>query len=233
MGPTGVRSKVTTDNETVMIIGGTMAMAQAHSLGPALRAAGNRVVFVACMDDHNGFYNQQALAHSTDAILWVSAQGEAIKPMREQDASTCGELIEALRSYALGDLHTLGKPPIHLQDIDRVVVVGSSDLIRRVTEARKGLLHEFFRPDTQFVASVYGPMQCMLKGVCAQCLQWQIDPITGERTKAVYACSWQEQPMELIDINNIDERLQQNGAQEVLTDAWLDYLFKKYDIIKI
>ncbi|WP_069471576.1 hypothetical protein [Candidatus Marithrix sp. Canyon 246] len=24
------------------------------------------------------------------------------------------------------------------------------------------------------VGSIHGPMQCMLKGVCAQCLQWQL-----------------------------------------------------------
>ena len=67
-------------------------------------------------------------------------------------------------------------------------------------------------------------MQCMLKGVCAQCLQWQIDPKTGLRTKAVYACSWQHQPMEKVDIHNLNERLGQNRAQEILTNLWLDYL---------
>ena len=72
-----------------------------------------------------------------------------------------------------------------------------------------------------------------VKGRCAQCLQWQIDPKTGKRTKAVYACSWQEQPMELIDTANIKQRLSQNHVQEVLSSCWLDYLFAKYDIIRV
>ena len=41
----------------------------------------------------------------------------------------------------------------------------------------------------KLIASALGGMQCLLKGVCAACLQWQIDPETGERTKAVYGCS--------------------------------------------
>jgi len=67
-------------------------------------------------------------------------------------------------------------------------------------------------------------MQCMLKGVCAQCLQWQIDPSTGKRTKAVYACSWQSQPMEIVDLGNLDERLQQNQLQEKLSNLWLEHI---------
>ena len=81
-----------------------------------------------------------------------------------------------------------------------------------------------FRSDAMFLAAVHGPMQCMLKGVCAQCLQWQIDPATGERTKAVYACSWQEQLMDGVDWPGLSERLGQNRVQECLTRQWLDLI---------
>ena len=75
-------------------------------------------------------------------------------------------------------------------------------------------------------------MQCMLKGVCAQCLQWQIDPETKQRTKAVFACSWPDQPLELIDFDNVDERQIQNKLQEQLSQLWVEHLFKQYDIQK-
>jgi hypothetical protein len=78
--------------------------------------------------------------------------------------------------------------------------------------------------EVTYTAAVFGPMQCMLKGVCAQCLQWQIDPATGQRTKAVYACSWQNQPLELIDTINLEERSQINRVQEGLSSQWLDYI---------
>lgn len=72
----------------------------------------------------------------------------------------------------------------------------------------------------------------MLKGVCAQCLQWQIDPETGQRTKAVFACSWQDQPLEIIDIQHIDERNRQNELHDQLSNLWVDHLLATYPEIK-
>ena len=51
-------------------------------------------------------------------------------------------------------------------------------------------------------------MQCGLKGVCANCFQWQIDPQTGQRTKAVFACSWNYQPIDLVDTGHYCDREQ-------------------------
>jgi hypothetical protein len=73
----------------------------------------------------------------------------------------------------------------------------------------------------------------MLKGVCAQCLQWQIDPETGERTKAVFACSWQDQPLEIIDIDHIDARQLQNRLSNQLTNLWIDYVLTEYGVERI
>ena len=76
-------------------------------------------------------------------------------------------------------------------------------------------------------------MQCMLKGVCAQCLQWQIDPETGQRTKAVFACSWQDQPLEIVDIDHMAARQQQNGLHEHINQWWVDYLFAYHTIARV
>jgi len=69
--------------------------------------------------------------------------------------------------------------------------------------------------------------------VCAQCLQWQVDPETGKRTKAVFACSWPEQPLELIDFDNIDERQVQNKLQEQLSNLWVDYIFEENEVKRV
>ncbi|HVY53397.1 MAG TPA: hypothetical protein VHA13_02640, partial [Gammaproteobacteria bacterium] len=81
--------------------------------------------------------------------------------------------------------------------------------------------------------SVYGQMQCMLKGVCAQCLQWQIDPETGQRTKAVFSCSWPDQPLEIIDTEHLDMRATQNRLQEHLSNLWIDYLFERFSANRV
>lgn len=69
-------------------------------------------------------------------------------------------------------------------------------------------------PDATVTGQALGPMQCGLKGVCAQCLQWQVDPTTGQRTKAVYGCSWQNQPMQSIDLQHLETRQQLFEVQQ-------------------
>jgi NADPH-dependent glutamate synthase beta subunit-like oxidoreductase len=50
-----------------------------------------------------------------------------------------------------------------------------------------------------------GEMLCMLKGVCAQCVQWQVDK-NQQRMKTVFTCSWPTQPVELIDFEHLSQR---------------------------
>ena len=80
---------------------------------------------------------------------------------------------------------------------------------------------EHLKPEAPVIAPATGPMQCLLKGVCAQCLQWQADPKTGLRTKTVYACSWQHQPVELLDQTHLGQRQRQDRMQRRLNTLWL------------
>lgn len=232
MGPTGVHARIAAGGETVMVIGGQLAAAEIRTLGPALRAAGNRVLYIAFFETAEEVYGQIELETATDVIVWITAKGNLVPVSRSQDYSVQGDLLDMLTTYAKGEM--LGKTPsIPFAEVNRVLIIGSNHLVRRIQDARRGDLRDYWGKTTQFVASVYVPMQCMLKGVCAQCLQWQIDPATGQRTKAIFACSWQDQPLDLIDLNNVDERLSQNRLQEHLTNLWLDYLFAHYEVKRV
>ncbi len=226
MGPTGVRTTIPDERETVMVVGGMLGAAHIRSVGPALRAAGNRVFYVAAFLRAEDVICREELEAAADVILWVTERGDPVAPRRPQDRSASGDLIEVLVRYASCGLESDGTTlPIGLEDIDRILVIGSSRLVRRVRDARAAELKDFLVKKPQTIASVGTPMQCMLKGVCSQCLQWQIDPHTGRRTKAVFACSWQDQPLDIVDLDNLDERLTQNKVQEYLSNLWLDHLF--------
>ena len=67
-------------------------------------------------------------------------------------------------------------------------------------------------------------MQCMMKEVCAQCLQRHVDPETGEE-KFVFTCFNQDQQMDNVDFNNLATRLKNNSVLEKITKFWLDYVF--------
>jgi NADPH-dependent glutamate synthase beta subunit-like oxidoreductase/NAD(P)H-flavin reductase len=230
MGPTGVRAKIPAEHETVLILGNQSSFAFLRSYGPKLRAAGNRVIYVPHLTSREEMYCQQPLENAADAVIWLTKKGECITPTRAQDYSaTHDDVIAALIEYTQGKLSN--KPPIiPITDIDRIFIVGDTELLRRFQTARKTLLKEYLIKDPKVFGSVYGNMQCMLKGVCAQCLQWQIDPETGQRTKAVFACSWQDQPLEIIDIDHIDARQMQNRLLEQLSNLWLDHVFAKYNV---
>jgi len=233
MGPTGVRLKIPQDiSETVLILGGRLSAAQLLSVGPALRAAGNKVLYFGGFKTAAEVFYQEALEAATDKIIWVTEHGEPIKTNRSQDRSVTGNLINVLEEYAKGKLDT-GGPEIPLSHVDRVLVIGKFPFLRAMKTARNTVLKNYFTKNPGWIASVFGPMQCMLKGVCAQCLVWQVDPETGNRTKAVFACSWQDEPFELVDLHNLEERLAQNHMQETLSNLWLDHLFSQGLIQKV
>lgn len=234
MGPTGVRAKISHEHETVLIIGNQLSIALLNSYGTALRHAGNKVIYLGNFKTKEEVYCQEELEKAADLIIWSTLHGEPIIAQRTQDYSAQGDVLDVLLRYAHGKCDPKKPhPEIPLTDVDRIYIIGNTDLLRRFQDARKTSLKEFLIKGPRIVGSVYSTMQCMLKGVCAQCLQWQVDPETGQRTKAVFACSWPEQPLELIDFNNMDERQIQNRLQEQLSSLWVDYLFQNYPIERV
>lgn len=206
MGPTGTRAKISSEHETVLIIGNELSLPLLYTYGVALRQAGNRVIYLGLFDNANDVYSKDLVNQAADVVIWSNQSNS----------------IDELIKYASSD------PTIPLHDIDRIYLIADTCLLKEFQEARKTKLKDFLTKNPPVQASVYSTMQCMLKGVCAQCLQWQIDPETGKRTKAVFACSWPEQPLEIIDINNIDERQGQNRLQEKMSAMWVKHLLENF-----
>jgi hypothetical protein len=59
-----------------------------------------------------------------------------------------------------------------------------------------------------------------MKEICAQCLQPQDDPATGERS-VVFSCFCQDQLLDHVDFGALRARLMQNAVQEKLTRRWI------------
>lgn len=220
MGPTGVRIKIPKDHETVLILGKQFSIPLVLALGKAMRVAGNRVLYVGCFDKAMSEKLLDMVLEATDQIIWIVKEGGRIPVKRPQDVSITGDFISALVQYEKE--HSASRIP--LKKVNRVIVNGDPEFLCQFKEANRTLLKAIWPENLNIIASVYGSMQCMLKGICAQCLQWQLDPETGERTKAVFSCSWQDQPMELVDIENLSQRLNQNSVQEKLYGLWAQYL---------
>jgi len=125
--------------------------------------------------------------------------------------------VAAMTAYASG---ALGAQPIAFADTDRIVAIGSDRMMAAVARARHEVLKPYLKPAHCAIGSVNSPMQCMMKEICAQCLQAHVDPATGERTY-VFSCFNQDQPLDRVDFANLDQRLRQNSVQEKLTAQWI------------
>jgi len=231
MGPGG-NASVIPENKTVLVIGDWLAAAALRSLGPAYKTAGCRVLFIVTFPHEKEMFLQDELEQNCDMAVWVTHQGHPVVTRRHNDVSITGNLEDVLTRYALGKL-TSGAPEIPLEEVDHIHITADNRLLKVIQGLRKGTLAPYFKKNPATTGSIYSSMQCMLKGVCSQCLQWQIDPETGQRTKAVFSCSWQDQPIDIVDLNALDERLSQNRMQERLSNLWLDYLFEKNNIERV
>ncbi len=230
MGPAGAPSEIGT-GKTVLVIAGRWGAAAMQPFGQALRSAGNRVLYMATFGRAEELYNREQLEAAADRIVWATSEGEPVPDPRPGDISVCsGNVIELIRDYARGAIVPAGDgPAISLKEVDEVLIMGSTGLLQALQGALRKELRDCFRENVHVVGTVGSPMQCMLQGVCAQCLQWQVDPQTGERTRAVFSCAMQDQPLFWIDLHNLWARQTQNRLQEQLGDLWLSHVLERAD----
>jgi len=217
MGPTGSPTE-TPGNETVVLAGGGLGNAVLFSIGQALKRAGSRVLYFAGYKRLIDRYKVGDIEAASDIVIWCSDEGPGFMPGRPQDKTFVGNIVQAMRAYAAGEL---GPQPIAFADADRIIAIGSDRMMAAVGAARHGVLEQFLKPHHFALGSINSPMQCMMKEICAQCLQPQIDPATGERSY-VFSCFNQDQPLDRVDFPALAQRLGQNSLQEKLTAQWID-----------
>jgi len=222
MGPTGSPTEIHC-GETVLLIGGGLGNAVLFSIGQAFRQAGSRVLYFAGYKKMLDRYKMEEIEAAADMVIWSSDESPGFTPTRPQDRSYVGHIADAIHAYGSG---ALGAPEIPLSRIDRLIVIGSAGMMAAVAEARHGLLRDFLNPDHVAIGSINSPMQCMLKGICAQCLQTHRDPVTGKETM-VFSCSNQDQPLDWVDFSVLQDRLKQQSVQEKLTAQWIDRCLKQ------
>jgi NADPH-dependent glutamate synthase beta subunit-like oxidoreductase/NAD(P)H-flavin reductase len=226
MGVTGTPTEIP-EHKTVMLVGGGLGNAVQFSIGRALRAAGSRVIYFAGYKKPTDVFKMDDIEAAADVVVWSVDAGagvEAIKPRRPQDLTSVGNMLETIEAYAEG---RLGATAIPLDEVEHMVVIGSDRLMAAVKEARHGRLARYLKPGHQAIGSINSPMQCMMKGVCAQCLCRHVDPATGEET-FVYSCYNQDQELDRVDFKHLNARLRQNSLQEKLSDLWLEHILREH-----
>jgi NADPH-dependent glutamate synthase beta subunit-like oxidoreductase/NAD(P)H-flavin reductase len=217
MGPTGTATE-TPGGETVALVGGGLGNAVLFSIGAAMRAAGSRVLYFAGYKKLADRYKVAEIEAAADEVVWCCDEAPGFTPTRVGDKTFVGNIVDGMAAHAAG---SLGEAAVRLQDADRLIAIGSDGMMAAVARARHGVLAGYLKPGHLAFGSINSPMQCMMKEICAQCLQPQVDPVTGETTY-VFSCFNQDQPLDVVDFRGLRERLGQNALQEKLTSQWID-----------
>jgi NADPH-dependent glutamate synthase beta subunit-like oxidoreductase/NAD(P)H-flavin reductase len=221
MGPTGAPTEIP-DNKSVLLLGGGLGNAVLFSIAKAMREHGNRVVYFAGYKKGEDLFKRADIEAGTDQVIWSTDMGAAIEPERPQDSHFRGNIVQAMIAYQNGEL---GERLVPLDSVDRIIAIGSDRMMAAVKAARHGVLAPHLKPEHVGIASINSPMQCMMKEVCAQCLQKHVDPKTGKES-IIFSCFNQDQDMDSVDFPNLAARLRQNTVQEKLSGLWFDYLLR-------
>ncbi|MBI2893653.1 MAG: FAD-dependent oxidoreductase [Deltaproteobacteria bacterium] len=228
MGPTGAPTEIPR-GEDVVLVGGGLGNAVLFSIGRALRNNGCRVLYFAGYKRPDDVYHVDDIEQASDQLVWSVDVGPPIAPRRPQDRTIVGNVVEAMLAYAEGKL---GEPAIPLGRAARIIAIGSDRMMAAVARARHGVLGPHLDPCHVGIGSINSTMQCMMKEVCAQCLQKHRDPRTGEES-FVFTCFSQDQPLDRVDWRNLATRLKTNSVQEKLTNLWLDHLLSRAELPRV
>ncbi|MDQ2979449.1 MAG: pyridine nucleotide-disulfide oxidoreductase, partial [Acidobacteriota bacterium] len=184
------------------------------------------VLYFAGYKKAEDFYKREEIEAAADVLVLSVDRGNEIPVTRPSDRQFVGNILESMLAYATG---RLGEQPIALSETDRLIVIGSDRMMAAVAKARHGVLSRYLSPRHVGIGSINSPMQCMMKEVCAQCLQRHVDPLTGREKEIVFSCMNQDQLLDEMDWDNLAARLRQNTVSEKLTNLWLDRLFALED----
>lgn len=216
MGPTGAPTEIP-HHETVVLCGGGLGNAVLFSIAKALKNNGCKVIYFAGYKKPADVFKRDEIEVSTDQVIWATDTAPEIAPRRPMDRSFVGNIVQAMWAYARGDLGATVAP---LSEATRFIVIGSDRMMAAVAKARHEVLRPFLNEKHVGVGSINSPMQCMMKEVCAQCLQRHVDPKTG-RESFVFSCFNQDQDLDHVDWSHLAARLRQNTVQEKITNRWL------------
>src|SRR5262249_13383535 len=140
MGPTGTPTEIP-HGQTVVLAGGGLGNAVMFSIALALKERGNRVIYFAGYRTHTDLFKRHEIEKACDVVVWSTDRGPAIEPARPQDRTFVGNIVEAMRAYACGQL---GEQIIPLAEAKRIIAIGSDRMMAAVKDALAGKLNQHF-----------------------------------------------------------------------------------------
>ena len=218
MGPTGTPTEIE-PGETVMLAGGGLGNAVLFSIGQAFRAAGSQVLYFAGYKKMIDRYKVEEIEAAADVVVWCCDEGPGFAPGRA--AGSHASSATSCRRCAPTRAASSARRRSRSQDADRIIAIGSDRMMAAVAPRATACSRRILKPGHAAIGSINSPMQCMMKEICAQCLQPHVDPVTGKTQLRVLLLQPgpAARPRRLPGAGRRGSR--QNGVQEKLTAQWI------------
>ncbi len=198
MGPTGAPTKIV-KNKTLALIGGGLGNAVLIAVGQELKKNGCRILYFAGYKNKQDRFYHDKIEQFSNTVFW-SLENSVFDNVREQDYMISGNIIDAINFANNEGL---------LSKLDHVLCIGSDSMMGAVAKNKQ----LFGR--AEIICSVNSPMQCMMKGICGQCIQ-QVDNSQGY----IFSCACQDQDINITNFESLGNRLKANSLLEKVSKRY-------------
>lgn len=193
MGPTGTPTEIV-KNKNVVLIGGGLGNAVLYSIASALKENNCHVTYFAGYRKTADRFHVEHIEQNSDLVVWSCEEAD-LTTNRKDDVFVRGNVIDAIKLAQKSGL---------VQNIEHIICIGSDRMMQAVSSYKQ----KFFK-DAKMICSLNSPMQCMMKGICGQCIQK-----VNNEDKYVFSCVCQDQNSDIIDFDVLKNRLKQNSLLE-------------------
>ncbi len=199
MGPSGKPTEIS-ENETVVLIGGGRGNQPLTAMAQAFKSKGCKVIFIAGYKKSSFVVRQELMENICDKMIFAIEEKADLKLKNSQNLQIKGTVIDAIKNY------------FNQEKIDRIFTIGNDQMMHEIAKLRHQNLIPAISEAKIAITSLNAPMQCMLKGVCSQCLQKRQNE-KGE-IEYFYSCAAQDQDMDRLDFGHLHARCEQNSLME-------------------
>jgi len=200
MGPTGTTTTLPSHQNVLLIGGGHFNLALLH-LAQALKTYDNNVFWIAGYHSRHQRKFIEAIETAADHLWWYSNDANI-----DGDINV-GNVVDGLDHLAHQEI---------LPTIDWIFAMGTTAMQQAIATKLEGMKN-FLKPSLKTMANANIPMQCMMQGICGQCLI-----TTGN--DSIFCCKKQEWQLQTMPFSKLQKRSKQNSLLEKISQKWLEYI---------
>ncbi len=202
MGPSGKPTEIP-KNEKVLLIGGGRGNQPLTALAEAFSANGCEVTFLAGYRKNEFIVRQERMENSCKKMIFAIEEKPNLELKNPLSLEIQGTVIDAIKKINWLNL-----------SFDRIFTIGNDKMMHEIAKLRHENIVPALANARISITSLNAPMQCMLKGVCSQCLQKRKNE-KGEM-EYFYSCAEQDQDSDKLDFTHLHARCEQNSTLEKL-----------------